>query len=85
MDTNIIIQYTVVCLLCLGALIWIVVKMVRSAKGKNSGGCCGCSMSDSCAKREKNGCPSAAKQDKPDSADQPCEMCSHCKNSRDNK
>lgn len=54
-DTNMAIQYTLVGVCILGAMIWILVKLFR--KGRNSG-CHGCSLANNCSKadirREKN-------------------------------
>lgn len=53
MDRNLLIQYIVTGILVLAALIWIIVKLVKMAKGKESG-CPGCALSDRCTKPEKS-------------------------------
>ena len=53
MDTQTAIQWTIVALAVAGALIWLVVKVVKLRKIKNEGGgCCGCSIADSCKKKD---------------------------------
>lgn len=52
-QTNLIIQYTIVGLLLLAVSVWIVWKLIRMRKQKNVGGCCGCSLSDTCLKNKK--------------------------------
>lgn len=47
MDKNLIIQYTVVGIIILCALIWIIVRMLTK---KDKGACSGCSLSANCNK-----------------------------------
>lgn len=58
MDKNILIQYTIVAILILGAIVWIAVKAIRASRGKGKS-CCGCVLSDKCGdanlKRGKSG------------------------------
>lgn len=49
MDSNLIIQYSLVALLILGALIWIAVKTLRKSN-KSSCGCC--SLSQVCKEKQ---------------------------------
>lgn len=53
MTVNLIIQYALVGLALIGALVWIVIKLVKLRKMGKEGGdcCCGCSMSQSCGKK----------------------------------
>lgn len=53
MDSNLLIQYIVTGVLVLAALIWIIIKFVKMAKGKTSG-CPGCALSERCTKPEKS-------------------------------
>lgn len=46
-------QYTLVAIIVLGALVWIVVKSYRKKSGKSRGGCCGCSLSSTCNSKDK--------------------------------
>ncbi len=46
MDRNLIIQYTLVGVILLVAIIWIVIKVLFS---KNKNKCCGCGLSDKCS------------------------------------
>lgn len=43
------VQYTIVAVILLGAIVWIVVNTVRKRKKKGSS-CCGCSLADVCSK-----------------------------------
>ena len=52
MSMNLIIQYTIVAAIIAAACIWMLVRIL--GKKKNSGGCCGCSLSDSCSPDKKN-------------------------------
>lgn len=52
MDTNIIIQYTIVGVIILAAVIWIAMKAFKKNRNKNSS-CCGCALSDNCATPKK--------------------------------
>lgn len=47
---NIIVQYILVGGAFLGALAWVVVKMVRLHRRRGNG-CCGCALSENCAKK----------------------------------
>ena len=49
---GLIIQYSIVGVILLVACIWIVWKSVRK-KRKSSSSCCGCSLSDSCNKKQR--------------------------------
>lgn len=53
MDNNIAIQYTIVGLIVLGALIWLFILLYRSRKKGNSG-CIGCGLSEICNDKRKN-------------------------------
>lgn len=46
MDTNLVVQYSLVGLCLLGAIIWMIRKASKRSK---NGGCYGCSMSETCA------------------------------------
>lgn len=48
MDTNIIIQYTIVGIIILAVIVWILVKFLK--KNKRSGSCCctDCGLSEKC-------------------------------------
>lgn len=50
MTSNYIIQYTIVCVLILGAIVWIAIKASRKNK---KGVCHGCSLADTCARVPK--------------------------------
>lgn len=54
LTTEIIIQYSIVGLILLAACVWIILKIARKNKNKQSGACCGCAIADSC-KKVKNG------------------------------
>ena len=51
MDANYILQYTLVGLILLAVCVLIVVKTIRKSSRKGSGGCCGCSLNESCQKK----------------------------------
>lgn len=77
MDTNLVIQYSVVALLLIGALVWIVVKAVKAKKTGAS--CCGCSLSETCSK---------ARHPHPEASAPPRNCCSdhdgcHCQEKKD--
>lgn len=60
LTVDLIIQYSIVGIILLGAFAWMVWKIVgMNKKNKSGGGCCGCSFADSCKKKEiknyKNG------------------------------
>lgn len=76
MDSNLIVQYSLVGLCLLGAIAWIIYK--ASKKGRR-GGCCGCSMSDACvsAKHHRKDRKDKQKMQEADSAAREC--CPHCK------
>ena len=50
MSANMIIQYSLVGIVLLGACVWILIKIFK--KNKNKGPCCGCSLSDTCNKNK---------------------------------
>lgn len=50
--TDMIIQYSIIGAILLGAFAWIVWKMIRKSKGKDSGCSCGCCQSESCLKKD---------------------------------
>ena len=52
------VQYTVVGIIILLAIIWAAYKTARISKGKESG-CSGCSLSDTCGKARKERCEHA--------------------------
>ncbi|MCH5230279.1 MAG: FeoB-associated Cys-rich membrane protein [Muribaculaceae bacterium] len=53
---DMIIQYSLVGLALLAACCWIIWKLVKKNKSKDSNGCCGCALEDSCnKKRRENG------------------------------
>lgn len=55
MTPNEIVQWSVVCLIILIALVWWVIKIVRLGKKKDGGGCSCCDQSTDCkAKDLKN-------------------------------
>lgn len=51
-DTNIAIQYTLVSILIIAALIWLVLKFIKQSRKANSP-CCGCAVAEICMKRDK--------------------------------
>lgn len=56
MDLNLIIQYVVVGVILLAALIYVFFSLLRRKKRKDCGGCFGCGLADECGKpsrREK--------------------------------
>lgn len=53
---NIAIQYTIVGIIILGATVWIMIKAFKKNKKRSQGGCCGCSLKDSCNKVKKDNC-----------------------------
>ncbi len=64
MDLQLKIQYTLVAVIVLGALVWISVKVWRTCRRKNESvsGCCGCAIADKCKKPAKDlGNPSKSK------------------------
>lgn len=66
LDNNMIIQYTIVGIIILIALIWLAVKVIRKSKGKDKGACCGCALSEKCmekGKPQKRSQSSAQKKD----------------------
>ena len=52
LDSNLIIQYSIVGVILLAACVWIAVKVFRRQKNKSQGSCCGCSLSDACKKKD---------------------------------
>lgn len=56
MDIQLKIQYTVVAIIMLGAIIWIAVKIWRGCRRKNrqASGCCACALAESCKKPAKD-------------------------------
>ncbi|MCM1290905.1 MAG: hypothetical protein NC201_01175 [Prevotella sp.] len=59
MNTNLLIQYTVVAIIILIALIWIILRVTKIAKKKDANtGCCGCSLKTNCNSRKhpEKGC-----------------------------
>ena len=51
LSPNLILQYSIVGLILILAFSWLLWKMIRNRKIKESGPCCGCSMADSCKKK----------------------------------
>ena len=57
LSLNFIIQYSIVGLILLIALVWICWKIFRNSKKRNNA-CCGCTLSETCEKKlikNKNG------------------------------
>lgn len=55
LTANLIIQYCIVGLVLLGAVVWIIWKLVGLRKRGNVKSCCGCALAGSCAsKNTKN-------------------------------
>lgn len=50
---NLTVQYSIVCVIVIAAVIRIVASIIKMRKKKNSG-CYGCSMHDICAKKHNN-------------------------------
>lgn len=50
--TDYIIQYSIVGLILLGVCIWIIVSIFKKNKKGKSGTCCGCSLAESCGKKD---------------------------------
>ncbi len=48
MNANDIIQYTLVALCILSAIVWIMLKVRSHSKRGYKGGCCSCPLADSC-------------------------------------
>ena len=60
MDTNEAIQWTLVGLAIAAALIWLTVKVLKMKKREGEeGGCCGCSLSENCKKKDLKNCNDA--------------------------
>ena len=55
METNEIIQYTIVGVILIAVLIWLVRKVVTMKHDKSSG-CSGCSLAESCKKKDLKDC-----------------------------
>ncbi len=55
MDKNLLIQYTVVGILVIGALAWILIKFIRKCKDSGKGGCSGCTLAEKCKSPRKGG------------------------------
>ncbi len=51
METNTLIQYTIVAAIIALAILWALWKVLR--KGKGSGACSGCALSEACSKPRK--------------------------------
>lgn len=51
LSTNLIIQYILVGLIMLGAVAWMIWKLI-SARKYGAKSCCGCSLSNACGKKE---------------------------------
>lgn len=45
------VQYTIVGIIFLAAIIWAGIKVSKMGKGSDT--CCGCALSDTCKKKEK--------------------------------
>lgn len=55
LSTNLLIQYILVGAILVGAVVWVIWKMVGLRKNKvSSSSCCGCSLNDCCSKKEIN-------------------------------
>ena len=48
------IQYVLVFLILAGCIGWIAYRLLFKKNDKDSGGCCGCALSEKCSKPEKN-------------------------------
>ena len=48
-STNLLIQYILVAIIIAGAVIWIILKIIKNRK-RGTVGCCNCSMASSCSK-----------------------------------
>ena len=75
MEKNLIWQYAVVLLIILAALVRIILGVRRIHKNPGSGGCPGCSLSDTCQKRRLP-LPTAQKKN-PDKSGK-CGHCNEC-------
>ena len=53
METNTLIQYTIVGAIVALAILWVLWKAIYKGK-KNSSACCGCALTDSCSKQHNN-------------------------------
>lgn len=53
LTANLIIQYCIVGLVLLGAVVWIIWKLVGLRKRGNMKSCCGCALAGSCASKNK--------------------------------
>lgn len=54
-DRNMAIQYTIVALILILAIVWMVLKFRKHSK--KGSGCCGCALSDKCnASKNNSGC-----------------------------
>ena len=66
MESNLLWQYIAVFAITLGAIAWIIYRLV-SKKHRNAGSsCCGCSLADTCVSKDKgkNSTPVPPKTDK---------------------
>jgi len=54
MDKNLVIQYTAVGIVIIGALVWLLVKFIKRRKCRENGMCHGCALSDKCKDRFLN-------------------------------
>lgn len=52
LTANLIIQYCIVGLVLLGAVVWIIWKLVGLRKRSNVKSCCGCALAGSCASKK---------------------------------
>lgn len=48
---DMVIQYSIVGLILLAVCFWLIWKLHRKSKQKDRGGCCGCSLSETCNKK----------------------------------
>ena len=57
------VQYTIVGVIILAAIVWAIVKITRISKNKGSA-CCGCGLADTCNKNRKNqgDCPERTRE-----------------------
>lgn len=51
LESDLIIQYSIVCLILLAAIVWIIMKIVKKNKTRQSG-CCGCTIAETCKKKK---------------------------------
>lgn len=50
-QSQLMIQYIIVGIIILGALTWVVIRLIKKARNKDNP-CCGCSLGETCGKKE---------------------------------